>query len=90
LYHRRALFACPPAYAETMDRATIAQHLAEAEGHVALGEQHITRQKQIIAELERDGHDTAEAKDLLSTFEATQVLHVADCDRLLEELKTFA
>ncbi|MCP1999848.1 hypothetical protein J2S34_002296 [Nitrobacter winogradskyi] len=37
------------------ERAMLERHLAQAEGHVALGERHITRQTEIVVELERDG-----------------------------------
>ena len=70
-----------------MDRAMIEKHLAQAERHVADGERHITRQRQIIAELERDGHDAGSAKELLTIFEETQAIHIADRDRLKEEAR---
>lgn len=66
----------------------IEQHLAQAEGHVTLGERHIARQKEIVAEMERDGHvDGAEtARDLLATFETTQRSQVENRDRRRAEL----
>jgi hypothetical protein len=48
-----------------MDRALLLQHLAQAERHVAEGEQHLLRQEELIAELDRDGHDTEEARVIL-------------------------
>jgi hypothetical protein len=39
------------------ERAMIERHLAQAAGHVALGERPIARQIAILAELERDGHE---------------------------------
>jgi hypothetical protein len=74
-------------YARRMDRAMIEKHLAQAEQHVADGERHITRQRQIIAELERDDHDAGSAKELLTIFEETQAIHIADRDRLKEEAR---
>jgi hypothetical protein len=71
---------------EIMDRQTIAEHLALAERHVAEGQDHIERQRMVIAELERDRHDTTRAKELLDTFKTTQALHIADRDRLRQEL----
>lgn len=66
----------------------IERHLAQAEAHVAQGEVHLARQREIVSELERDGHDEAAltARDLLATFEQTQQSHVEDRDRLREEL----
>jgi hypothetical protein len=70
------------------DRAMIERHLALAEGHAIRGEGHIARQREIVAEMERDGHvDAAEtARELLATFEETQKSHVEDRDRLRAEL----
>jgi hypothetical protein len=62
-----------------------ADHLAQAERHVAEGERHVARQRELIAELERDGHDTVQARELLVQFEGLQVMHVADRDRLRRE-----
>lgn len=69
-----------------MDRATILDHLQLAERHVAEGERHIARQKEIIVELENDRHDAIAARALLVQFEEMQVLHIADRDRLRAEL----
>jgi hypothetical protein len=70
------------------ERGRIERLLAEAEYHVLLGERHIIRQREIVAELERDGHEQAavSARDLLETFEQAQKAHVADRDRLRAEL----
>lgn len=42
-----------------MDLRLIRQHLAEAERHLTLSDKCITRQIEIINELERDGHASA-------------------------------
>ena len=70
-----------------MDRAILEQLLGQAEQHVTLGERHIARRRDIVAELERKGHDCAHAKELLAVFLATQAAHVAGRDWLQEELK---
>jgi hypothetical protein len=69
-----------------MDRQLVERHLQLALNHVAQGEHNIARQKAIILELERDGHDTVRAHEILATFEAIQKMHVADRDRLQREL----
>ena len=69
-----------------MNRTMLTEHLAQAEEHVALGNRHIVRQRELIAELARDGHDTAEAKTLLASFEEMQTLHLQHRDRLRHEL----
>ena len=75
-------------YRERMDRAVILNHLAQAERHVAEGEQHIIRQREIIEMLARQGHDTKAADELLGQFEQTLAAHIADRDRLRAELAT--
>ena len=69
-----------------MDRATLLDHLAQAERHAADGERHIARQEELVAALDRDGHDTTEALKVLSTLRSTQALHEADVARLLGKL----
>jgi hypothetical protein len=69
-----------------MDRAMLLDHLAIAESHVAQGERHIAEQQERIATLARDGHDIVAAEELLRTLLETQRLHVADRDRIREEL----
>lgn len=70
-----------------MDRGTVLRHLAAADRHVAEGERHIARQRELIAELERNGHASADARGLLATLEDMQTSHVAHQDRLRRELK---
>jgi hypothetical protein len=65
-----------------MDRNLILEHLKLAREHVATGERHIPNQREIIAHLEHDGHDTSDAKDLLTKLEEVQKMHVSDRDRL--------
>jgi hypothetical protein len=63
-----------------------AEELEAARQHVRQGAAHIKRQRQLIAELRRDGHDTL-AKDgesLLATLQATQRLHEEHLERLTQ------
>ena len=71
-----------------MDRQTMLEHLAMAERHVTEGEIHLSRQRALVAELDRDGHDTADARAILATMLETQRLHVEDRDRMLTELSS--
>jgi Fic family protein len=71
----------------TIDRATLLEHLAQAERHVAQCEAHIGKQEALIADLERDGHDAKDASALLATFRQTQAQHVLSVERLLKELQ---
>jgi hypothetical protein len=72
-------------YRGKMDQMKL-DHLAQARRHVAIGERHIARQRELVIELERDGHDASSAKQLLVQFEELQALHIADRDRLEQEL----
>jgi hypothetical protein len=58
-----------------MDREMELPHLAMAERHVPEGLRNIARQREIVAELERDGHDATLARELLAAFEVTQPAH---------------
>lgn len=69
-----------------MDRAMLLDHLEKARSHVAEGDSHIAKQKIILAEFQRDGHDMADARRLLDNFEDSQKAHVADLERILDEL----
>ena len=60
--------------------------LALARRHVVLAEEYVVRQREIVAELERDGHDVSRSQQLLAQFEEVYQLHVADRDRLEREL----
>jgi len=62
------------------------EHFRLAEQHVALGREQLARQSRIIAELERDGHDSATARTLLATFEGVQETLEAESTRLAKAL----
>jgi hypothetical protein len=66
----------------------VLDHLQQAERHVAEGERHLARQKEIVAELPGDGHDARAARALLAQFEDLLALHIADRDRIRAELVT--
>lgn len=67
-------------------KSLLREHLEQAERHVAQGEQHIRSQKARIVDLERDGRDTTQARQVLKTFEDSQKMHVADRDRARQEV----
>ena len=70
-----------------MDRDVMRRHLDEAERHVAEGNRHLCEQEARTAALDRDGHDTTEARRLLRNFRATQIQHIAHRNHILEQLK---
>ena len=69
-----------------MDKLTMTEeHLQLANKHVAKGEQHLANQRELICQMERDGHNSTEARRLLKEFEELQAMHIADRERLLQE-----
>ena len=70
-----------------MDTQLLRQRLEEAERHIDEGKRLLRKQCQIILELEVDGHDSSRARALLHTLEHTQILNIADRDRIREEMK---
>jgi hypothetical protein len=69
-----------------MDRQVLTEQLAEAEQHIAQGDRNITQQREIVAALERNGHDSGAARQLLAQFEDLQRIHIAHRDKLREQL----
>ena len=64
------------------------KHLRMFEQHIAQGEQHISHQREIIARLQRGGHDITRAAELLATLEETQRLHAETRMQIKEGLRT--
>jgi hypothetical protein len=62
-------------------------HLAEAERHLAQSDNHITRQIEIIDGLERGGHSTDLALDLLAIFRAAHANYIAHRDLIRKALQ---
>jgi hypothetical protein len=73
-----------------MDRATLIQHLIEAESLVSLADVIVAQQRQLITDMERDGLDTKLALSLLAEFEEYLSQEIADRDRLKAELAATA
>jgi hypothetical protein len=74
------MLACP------MDRATLQDTLAAAELHLAEAEHEVANQRELVAALERDGHDADQPTQLLQQLEEVLDVHLADRDRLRKEL----
>jgi hypothetical protein len=70
----------------TMDRTILVEHLAEVDRHVALGEKHIRRQREIVAEVRQRGDDVTRSEILLGLFEEMQQTHLEDRRRIRDEL----
>jgi hypothetical protein len=69
-----------------MDRAVWQEHLAQTEWHVLEAEKRVARQREVVAELEREGRRTTAARGLLVAFERLLDMHLADRRRLRREL----
>lgn len=68
------------------DRAPYEKHLAMAQEHIAMDERDIARQRELVKKLEPYGPVSEQAKALLAQFEALHAMHIADRDRLKQEL----
>jgi hypothetical protein len=68
------------------DRAPYEKHLAMAQEHIAMDERDIARQRELVKKLEPYGPVSEQAKALLAQFEASHSMHIADRDRLKQEL----
>jgi hypothetical protein len=69
-----------------MDRDILERQITKAEEQVAIAAQNVARQRELVAQLERDGHDASQAQKMLEKFLKQQALHIADRDRLIKEL----
>jgi hypothetical protein len=69
-----------------MDRAALQQRLARTVERIASGQRHIAQQREIIAELERNGRPADYARYLLAGLELLQAAHQNSRDQLLKEL----
>ena len=70
-----------------MERQILLQYLALADRHIAEGEERLAKQEGLVAELDHDGHDTKEARLILTTMRRTQALHREDRARILRGLE---
>jgi len=71
---------------EGMNEDLLRQHLEMADRQIAEGNKRIAKQKAIIAELKRDGHDIRKAEGLLQTLLDSQALHETHRRTILEQL----
>ena len=72
-----------------MDRDVLGRDLTRVEERVAIGANNIALQRELIAELDRDGDDGSQANHMLAQFLDLQTMHIADRDRLTKELSEF-
>ena len=66
-----------------MDRELLESRLRQLEDNIELGERHIERQREFVAQFDGDA-DLATA--LLTTFQVWQATYIAERDRILNQL----
>lgn len=71
-----------------MDRATILDQSAKLERHIALVEEDLAKQREIIAELLREGYDATSAMALLRQFEDLHARLIVDRDLVRRNLQS--
>ena len=78
-------------YRRFMDRVTAQRHLVNVERHIAAGPASVLRQQEIIERLESAGGRRSEtasiARALLHQMERRLEMHIADRDRLQDQLR---
>lgn len=79
---RAAIPDSPPRHMPTGETA-----VEQAVRHVMEGEEHLKRQRRILAELRADGHPTTEAEETLAMLEAMQRAHKARLRQLTDRLE---
>ncbi|WP_237479413.1 hypothetical protein [Lichenibacterium dinghuense] len=62
------------------------RHLETADRHLAEGAERIGKQEALVARLDQDGHDTAEALRLLEQLRSLQEQSIAHRQHILEAL----
>jgi hypothetical protein len=70
-----------------MDQEIFARSLHSAQRNVRLGAEHIRKQRCLIETLEKDGHDTGIARELLHTFEQVEKTHIEHRDRVQHQIE---
>lgn len=55
----------------SLDHALELDHLAQADGHIAMAERHVAHQQMLIEQLRAAGQDAHDAERLLGTMERT-------------------
>jgi hypothetical protein len=70
-----------------MDRATILEQSEKLERHIALVEEDLTKQRELVTELLREGQDASATMALLRQFEDLYSRLIADRDLVRKQLE---
>lgn len=73
-----------------MDRAAILGQSEKLERHIALVEEDLTKQRELVAELLREGQDASATMALLRQFEDLYTRLLTDRDTVRRQLETTA
>ena len=69
-----------------MNRAMLEDHLAATERQLAEAERRVAYLRELVDQMERDGHDTTQVTRVLKDFEEVLAMHIADRDRARKAL----
>jgi len=75
---------------DAINRSLLLSQLIATERLISAVAQNVLRQKSLIEELERRGHDSTYARALLHRLDEMQALRIADRDRMQAELGSCA
>lgn len=63
------------------------RHLTQSDRHIATNKAHVARQREIIAQLERDGYDSTLSREFLCVLEYAQQMYRGNRDRIVQALE---
>jgi hypothetical protein len=72
-----------------MDRQMLLDHLEEAQRHISNGARLLERERAILEEQRRDGHDIKQAEALLQTMEELQQVHIDHLDLIRQHSRSW-
>jgi hypothetical protein len=70
-----------------IDRATLHHYLVSAEAQAAQGHRNVERQRRLVIDLERDGRNAVQAKQLLASLERAHALHLNRLATISDQLE---
>jgi recombinational DNA repair ATPase RecF len=68
-----------------MDRKLLEDHLSAVERQLVEVGRNVTNQRELVSQLEREGHDTDSPKRQLEQLEEVLTMHIAARDRIRKE-----
>jgi membrane protein len=85
--HSAAGAAEPAGGRDEDDREAVQELLRRAEEYVAIASRRVARQRLLVADLERQGHDASRARRTLGTVQRTLEMNVENRDQLRQDLE---